>query len=83
MFIPCGQIEGAFQCPISGRKFEYRTMRQKRLAILAQQAHTSDLIIELDPDSDGVRRPLIWYEEEYRRLARTALRTGSPAVSAA
>jgi hypothetical protein len=60
------RLESAFQCPISGKLFEFQTTGQKREARKAQQEHTSDLIAELD-DGDGIRRPIPFYHNEYNR----------------
>jgi hypothetical protein len=85
ILIPFVLVKGAYVCPISRKRFEFRGLHQKREARKAQQEFTSDLIIELDgPNATGIRRPIQQYVKEYnRRAARTASQTGSPAVSAA
>ena len=85
MRVPFNRLEKALQCPISGRKFPFKTLRQKRAAMFAQQEFTCNLIIELDGDGDGIRRPIQHYINQYNRRhgSRTASQTGSLAVPAA
>jgi hypothetical protein len=53
---------------ISGKVFPFPTMRKKKAAFLAQQEHTADLITELDgPNASGIRRPMLWYAEQFNR----------------
>jgi hypothetical protein len=71
MFAPMIRLKHAFQCPITGKEFEFSTPKEKRLARHAQQAFTSDLIIELDGEyANGIRRPILFYHDEFNRRLR-------------
>jgi hypothetical protein len=72
----------AYRCIISGKVFPFRNAREKKAAFAALQEHTSDLIIELDgPNASGIRRPILWYSEQYNRRSGTEAAKSDVAVS--
>ncbi len=78
MLIPYINRRRSIQCPITGTKFRHNGNPLKRRECLKQQQEfTSNLIIELDGDGDGIRRPILFYHDEYIR------RYGLQAASAA